>query len=63
MSSPRDCQFEPDDLNYLGLRFFDMLHAKNVGDHERMARCIDELRAWGISIEIAGPNTPKQPAA
>jgi hypothetical protein len=63
MSSSSDFPFEPDDQNYLGLRFFDLLHAKNVGDDERVSQCIDELRAWGISIEIAGPDTHRQPAA
>jgi hypothetical protein len=30
------------------------LRATSDGDHERLAQCIEELAAWGISIEIAG---------
>lgn len=54
MSDLRERTFDRDDEVLIGLTFFNCLRAVSDGDHERMAQCIEELSAWGISIKIAG---------
>lgn len=57
MSVVSDRTFDRDDEFYLGLTFVDCLRAASDGDRKRFAQSIEELAAWGVSIEIAGSDT------
>ena len=54
MSDLTDRTFDREDEVLIGLTFFDCLRAVSDGNHELLALSIEELAAWGISIEIAG---------
>jgi hypothetical protein len=55
-----DLAFDRDDEVLIGLIFFNCLRAVSDGDHERLAQCIEELSAWGVSVEIAGRKKHEQ---
>lgn len=54
MSDLTDRMFDRDDEFLISLTFFDCLCATSDGDCERVTQRIQELAAWGISVEIAG---------
>lgn len=56
MSDHTDRSFDRDDEFFISLTFFDCLRAVSDGDRERVAQRIEELSAWGVSVEIATGN-------